>query len=263
MACTARTQLQIGVTREAVFVQRHGFDHFVGLQQPGALVHGPQGVERVARGHMLNLTRHRAGRPVGYQAHAVAHAGRAKEGNDKVRPTGHMPARQGQAKVLLVARHARLSGNVEQTAKAQHGVDGDAHQAVVGPFPLELQQVVDQRPHVSNVGAGIAHARAHRRGHHVGIDRSHRLEHSFVQAFVEAKHGAVVRLPGVVLGRDMAGRQIGAACERQHGHSSQRCQRRAHGACRRRRNKGGHGETHFSHFLFAAAPLPAPSSALP
>jgi len=122
-------------------------------------------------------------------------------------------------KSIVVALDAGLGGDVEQAAQAEHGVDAETHQVLAGFLGAQLEQRIEGRPQVAQVGEEIVHTGAHWLWGDLHIGRGHRPDHRRVDRVVEAVYATVEglqRIARVGVGAGgTTGQQRGEA--RQHG----------------------------------------------
>lgn len=201
---------EIEVAHEGVAVERGLFQRVVGAEQHRAAVHGPRAQHRVARRHVVDAER-LVGNEIGRQRHRVAHRARPEEGQHDVGALAHAPACERLAEVLVMLGQAGFAGDVEQAEQAPGRIERKAHEVAHAFGELALEHVVESDPGIGKVAEHIADASPHRARQHGLIHLRGRLEGDLVNLVVEAEHGAVEALEGIVrvAGGGTAGHQRG------------------------------------------------------
>jgi hypothetical protein len=109
--------------------------------------------------------------------------------------------------------HAHRTGDIDDAEETHGGIDQDATGIRGGLGRLALKQVVHADHQVGDVREEVGHAGLQRRGQHGLVAGRDRFDDDFVEAFVEAEHGAVEALDRIlrVSARGAAAQQAGGS----------------------------------------------------
>ena len=123
----------------------------------------------------------------------VAHGGRSEQGDDEIVAVFPAPRGKGVAQRIFVVRDAAGTGDVNQSAQAEGGVDADAHEILAGTFGVQPQDVAAEADDVAQVVEKIADARAHRFRRNLAVTAGDRGKYIVVGFVVDVENKAVVR----------------------------------------------------------------------
>ncbi|MNC23741.1 hypothetical protein D3C75_717750 [compost metagenome] len=131
----------------------------------------------------------------------VTHRTWAQQRQHHVRTTAYAPVTQGLTEVFIVTLQAHLGANIKETAQTKGGVDDQARGIDSGGMRLELQDVVGQVGHITQVEEDIVNAVFQKlRGDRL-ITLGQWLKRVSVDSVVEGKDRPVDALPWIFLGR--------------------------------------------------------------
>ncbi|MNQ90928.1 hypothetical protein D3C85_1062890 [compost metagenome] len=137
----------------------------------------------------------------GIRDHAagITHGAGPEERQHQVGAAVYAPITHGLAEVLIVALQAHVGSDVEEAEQAEAGVEDQAACVDAGIVELGLEQVVGQVAHVADIAEDIVDAVFEElRGHRL-VALGDGLQRIGIEGIVEAEHGTVEALPGVIL----------------------------------------------------------------
>src|SRR5690554_4540611 len=204
--------LQPGVADEAVAVPA---DQLLLVEQPGTHIHDTQGGKAVAHPVLVHVVGG-IGDHIRRHAAGVTQGARPQEGEHQVAGLLPPPYRQSLAEVLVASGDLHVGGEVPEAADAHRGVDHEAREGDAGVAGLALQQAVERRARLAQIGEDVADPGLHRLGRHRPIAPGHRLEYRPVHDVVEGEDPAIEALPGIIRVALLDGRRAGTAGQQCH-----------------------------------------------
>jgi len=197
--------LQVRIPDIGVFVDGGFVDHLFRRQGGGPGIDHPKQEQAVPGGNVAHIPdRIKVG------VHGVAKGVPQRPGPDHrphhIGAISHAPAAEGLAEVFLMFFQPRVGGHIEETENPHRGVNQETPRIGSRILGLALKQVVHRDKYITHVGEEIAHPEFYRVRKRRIVALGHRLQHRFVQAFIEGEHGAVEALPRIpgILSRSAA-----------------------------------------------------------
>jgi hypothetical protein len=160
--------------------------------------------------------------PIRYQADAVAYGGGAQQRQHQVGAAVHAPFTQCLAEVRPVAIQSHTSGRIEEAADPNGGVDHEARGIADAVVQVALQELVDDRGRVAQVGHEIIDRGADRLRYYLHIATGHRSQQGVIELAVEHIDRTVEAFKAIARVR-LAARQCRATTQSQV--QRQQCQR--------------------------------------